>query len=100
MSKKSRMYWRIRGGERRAYADFRALGGKREPLIAPGEHLATSDRDVAASLYGQRLAALEAKRRGQALGIPAGADLTLAAMAVTDPDPQLGEIQRVAPRHS
>ncbi len=81
---KSRIYWRSRGGARRAYADFRALGGEREPLIAPGEKVATADRDVAAKLYGERLAVLEGARRGHALGVPAGATLTLADMAAAD----------------
>ena len=82
--KKSRIYWRSRGGSRRAYADFRAVGGKREPLIAPGDKLATTDRDVAAKLYADRLGVLEGARRGHALGVPSGAGITLAEMAATD----------------
>lgn len=66
----SRIYWRARGGERRAYGDFRDyadVGGKREPLVPEGQHLATSDPDVAQAVATLRLRELEAKRRGRAL---------------------------------
>ena len=46
-SKRSRIYWRDRGGTNRAYADLRDYadaGGGREALVAPGEKLATADR--------------------------------------------------------
>lgn len=66
----SRIYWRKRGGARRAYADFRDftdVGGGREALIAPGEPFATSDPDTAAALVGRRLEQLDGVRRGRAL---------------------------------
>jgi integrase len=65
--RKSRIYWRSRGGARRAYGDFRDLGGKREPLIPSGEHFATTDPDVAAHLASQRVRELEELRRRRAL---------------------------------
>lgn len=57
--------------ERRAYGDFRGFarwGGKREPLIAPGDTRATSDATVAAVQVAERLKELEALKRGEALG--------------------------------
>lgn len=68
--RKSRIYWRKRGGARRAYGDFRDfsdVGGKREPLISLGERLATTDPDVATKLVSERLNELEAARRRRAL---------------------------------
>jgi integrase len=68
---RSRIYWRERGGDRRAYGDFRDfgdVGGGREPLVAAGQKLATTDPDVAASLLGDRLKELEARRRGHTFG--------------------------------
>src|SRR5712692_827018 len=68
--RKSRIYWRMRGSERRAYADFRDyrdVGGGQEALVASGEKLATADPDVASRLADRRLDELEAKRRGRAL---------------------------------
>ena len=68
--RKSRIYWRRRGGARRAYGDFRDyadVGGRREPLIPVGERFATTDPDVATKLAAERLAELEAGRRRRAL---------------------------------
>jgi integrase len=68
--RKSRIYWRLRGGERRAYFDARDygdVGGRREPLTPPGERMATTDPDVATKLASDRLAELEAARRRRAL---------------------------------
>lgn len=65
-----RISWRTRGGPPRAYGDFRDYadaGGKREPLVAPGELLATTDPVVARVLLGRRLEQLDARRRGKAL---------------------------------
>jgi integrase len=61
---KSRIYWREQGGERRAYADFRDLGGGREALVnrAAGEKRATTDRVVAESLVAKRLTELVGRR--------------------------------------
>ena len=70
MTRRSRIYWRLRGGARRAYADFREyadVGGGREALTPAGQKLATSDPDVAQALAAARVRELEAKRRGRAL---------------------------------
>jgi integrase len=64
--RQTRIYWRVRGGSRRAYGDFRDLadvGGKLEPLIPPGERYATTDPDVAMRLALRRLEELEAGRK-------------------------------------
>ena len=63
--KTTRLYWRERGGERRAYADLRAfrdVGGGQEALIAPGESSATTDPDIAERLLTDRVAELEPAR--------------------------------------
>lgn len=68
--RKSRIYWRVQGGVRRAYfdaRDYRDVGGGQEALRAPGEQWATTDPDVAQALAAARLNELEAKRRGHAL---------------------------------
>lgn len=68
--KKHRVYWRHQGGQERAYGDFRDfadVGGKREALIPPGATRATTDPDVARKLASDRVAELEAKRRGRVL---------------------------------
>ena len=65
--------WRERGGAARAYGDFRDFGdagGRREPLIPPGERVATTTADVAQVLIASRLKELEAIRRErQLLGV-------------------------------
>jgi len=69
-SKKSRIYWRERGGTRRAYADVRDyadVGGGREALVAEGEKLATADEPTAQVLLARRLEQLDGVRRGRAL---------------------------------
>src|SRR5207253_11341735 len=56
-SKKSRIYWRERGGTKRAYADVRDyadVGGGREELVAEGEKLATSEETTATALPARR----------------------------------------------
>lgn len=58
---RSRIYWREQGGERRAYADFRDLGGTREALKAPGEKHATTDIVIAEKLVADRLAELHGR---------------------------------------
>jgi hypothetical protein len=68
--RRSRVYWRLRGGERRAYGDFRDyrdVGGSLEALIASGEKRATTDSDVAQALAAQRLRELDGLRRGRTL---------------------------------
>jgi integrase len=67
--RKSRVYWREQGGARRAWfdgRDYSDVGGRREPLIAPGERSATTDPDVATQLAAERLQELEAARRQRA----------------------------------
>lgn len=62
--KRSRIYWREQGGERRAYGDFRDVGGGREALInrAAGETRATTDSVVAEKLVADRLAELQKQK--------------------------------------
>ena len=70
MSTRRRIYWRERGGTRRAYADLRDyadVGGGRETLIARGEKLATTDATTAQVLLARRLEELDGVRRGRAL---------------------------------
>jgi integrase len=73
---RSRIYWRVRGGERRAYGDFRDMGGKREALVAPGDERATTDAVIAESLVAKRLSELqEQKRTGVLTGVRRSAKL-------------------------
>jgi integrase len=70
MRTRTHIYWRDRGGVRRAYADLREyadVGGGREPLVAPAEKLATSDPATAQVLLARRLEQLDGLRRGRAL---------------------------------
>lgn len=76
-----RLYARSRGGVTRYYADFRALGGGREPLKVPGEKLATDDPALAKVLLAERWKAWEARRRSRALGIEERPATTLAEFA-------------------
>ena len=65
-----RIYWRERGGARRAYGDFRDyadVGGGRETLVAQGEKLATTDATTAQVLVARRLEQLDGLRRGRAI---------------------------------
>jgi len=65
-----RVFWRTRGGERRAYGDFRDyanVGGGQEALIPQGQKRATSDPDIAQTLVAARLKELDELRRGRAL---------------------------------
>ncbi len=69
-SRKTRVYTRQRGGVSRHYADFRDyadVGGRQEALIAPREHAATRDPDVAQKLATARLEELERVRRNRVL---------------------------------
>ena len=64
------IYWRERGGVKRAYADLRAyadVGGRQEALVAPNEKRATTDPAVAQELLARRIRELDAKRRGRVL---------------------------------
>lgn len=70
MAKKKRIYWRERGGESRAYGDFRDyadVGGGQEALTPRGSTVATTDPDVARALVDQRVKQLEAARRHRSL---------------------------------
>jgi hypothetical protein len=81
--KATQIYWRVRGGVRRAYADLREyadVGGQREALVAPGEKRATSDPATAQVLLARRLEELDGLRRGRALHGLAG-QATLAPFA-------------------
>ena len=64
--RQSRVFWRVQGGSRRAWGDFRDfadVGGKREPLLPLGERFATTDPDIAIRLALRRLEELEAARK-------------------------------------
>ena len=53
-----RVFWRTRGGVRRAYGDFRDyvdVGGRQEALVPAGQKRATNDPDVAHALVAARL---------------------------------------------
>lgn len=66
----SRIYWRERGGEPRAWGDFRDfadVGGRREPLVPRGAEQATTDHDFAEKLASARVTALEKARRNRDL---------------------------------
>lgn len=66
----NRIYWRERGGESRAYGDFRDfsdVGGGREALKVQGAKKATTDPEVAEKLAGDRVDELRKKRRRKAL---------------------------------
>ncbi|MEX1182152.1 MAG: site-specific integrase [Gemmatimonadota bacterium] len=65
--KKSRVYWRQQGGARRAYGDFRDVGGGREALIAPGEQRAATDPVIAERLAADRLSELLGEKRDAVL---------------------------------
>ncbi len=67
----------------RFYGDFRALGGRREPLVPPGEGLATTDRRVAETVLADRVKELERRRVNKVL------------LGVRD----LAELQEYASRH-
>jgi integrase len=61
--KAARIWWRDQGGEKRAYGDFRSLGADQEALIPRGETRATTDPEVAAVLFAERVKELEGIRR-------------------------------------
>ncbi len=70
--KRSRIYTR----NDRFWGDFRALGGKREPLVPPGERVATTDRELAEVLAAERIKQLaQTSRNRLLLGIEAPAHL-------------------------
>src|SRR6266704_731556 len=70
MKTRTHIYWRVRGGARRAYADMREyadVGGGRDALVARGEKRATTDPATAQVLLARRIEALDGLRRGRAL---------------------------------
>lgn len=73
---RSRIYKR---GDR-YWGDFRALGGKREPLVPPSESAATTDRLIAEKLLADRLSQLQQARRNKVL-LGVESDATLAEFA-------------------
>jgi hypothetical protein len=96
--RKSRVYWRIRGGQRRAYGDFRDyadVGGHQEALVAEGEKVATTDPDVADALATARLRQLDGLRRGRALhGLAQGTPLAAYAAAHLELKARAGKVTR------
>jgi integrase len=82
--RKSRIYWREQGGACRAWfdgRDYRDVGGRLEPLVAPGERFATSDPDVATRLASQRLQEFETARRRRAFHDGRAVETQLGAFA-------------------
>jgi integrase len=72
----SRIRWRDQGGQLRAYADVRDLGGGVRALIPPGETRATTDPEIAEHLLVQMTASLLERRRDKVLlGLDPDADL-------------------------
>lgn len=68
MAKRSRIYWRKRGGVSRAYGDFRDfadVGGGQEALKPKDGKTATTDADLAAKLAADRVKELERLRRNK-----------------------------------
>lgn len=74
---RSRVYWRGEGADRRAWGDFRDVGGKREALVASGDTRATRDPIIAEHLVGERLKELLGAKRDRVFGkkaaVPLGA---------------------------
>jgi hypothetical protein len=67
--RKAKIYWRNHGGAPRAWGDFREYarwGGKRCPLIWPGETRATTDEVRAHELFASRLQELRDARDADA----------------------------------
>jgi hypothetical protein len=63
------------------YGDFRRLGGKLEALIPKGERRATTDRDTADVLKGERITELENERRQGIVSTGRSQETTLGAFA-------------------
>src|SRR5712692_5703044 len=80
MPKTTPIYWR--GDPPRAYGNFRrfeSLGGRHEPLVAPGEQVATMDPDMAQKLYAARLDHYKKLQAGVLYEVPAAVPLGPAA---------------------
>lgn len=72
----SRIRWRDQGGQLRAYADLRDLGGGVRALIPTGETRATTDPEIAEHLLVQMMTNLLERRRDKVLlGLDPDADL-------------------------
>jgi hypothetical protein len=72
----SRIRWRDQGGQLRAYADLRDLGGGLRALIPPGETRATTAPEMAEHLLVQMMTNLLERRRDKVLlGLDPDADL-------------------------
>jgi integrase len=84
--RRSRIYTRSQGAAPRYWADFRDyadVGGKLEPLVAPGQRLATTDATEAALLLADRLKELDGIRRNGGMLRPRGESATLQSFAAT-----------------
>jgi len=62
-----RITWRSQGGQLRAYAYLKDLGGGREALIVDGENYGTTDPVIAETLLARRMAELLEQRRTKVL---------------------------------
>lgn len=72
----SRIRWRGQGGQLRAYADLRDLGGGIRALIPPRETRGTTDPEIAEHLLVQMMSNLLERRRNKLLlGLDPDADL-------------------------
>lgn len=68
--------WRNQGGQFRAYAELRSMGGGRRALIPPGEKRATTDPEIAEKLLHQHMRELSERNKKKALlAIDPGPDL-------------------------
>src|SRR5438128_8165073 len=68
--------WRRQGGQLRAYAELRSLGGGQPALIPPGEKRATTDPETAEILLHQYIEKLRERNNKEALpAIDPGPDL-------------------------
>jgi integrase len=72
-----RIRWRDQGGEARAYADLRSLGGGQPALIPPGQTRATTDPEIAEILFDQLVRKFMAREKKKILhALASGPDLT------------------------
>lgn len=74
---RSLIRWRDQGGQSRAYADLRSLGGGQPALIPPGETRATTDPEIAEILFDKLVRKFIAQAKKKALhALGSGPDLT------------------------
>ncbi|MBB6070262.1 integrase [Longimicrobium terrae] len=76
-----RITWRDQGGQLRAYAYLKDLGGGREALKAPGDTHASTDPVIAEALLNQRISELMEQRRAKVL-LRLDPDADLAAFSI------------------